>query len=211
MIEELEVENLLGTLPRSSSCDTESYHTALGSDTSLLDSQLSFLSMPISTPQGADTQFSASDPLSKTSSVGTLPDFACDVMDPSHGLFYAYRRPLPRLSDCEGHFTSAPLSLSRTSSADTLLQHPSSVTDSPGGLFGTYRLPLPHLIHCWNHSTSAAMSRDSTQPSTHEFSGAVADMSNGLFHRRPLPGFSDRESTDHRTMATLTGATMLLN
>ncbi|CAE7192228.1 unnamed protein product [Rhizoctonia solani] len=170
MIEEFEVEGLLGSIHRSDSIQsTESFHSALSSESHLFQSCNSSF---ISTGKGA--------PLTRTSTTATLLEFPGGPRDPSYGTFDIRLPSVSELSDSDS-FDSR---MGEDSWVDTAREMPppldmafrsplptghDSDDDDYDGMDETI-IPLPLVYHDSNDSacSSAAPSSSDLSLSTPE-------------------------------------------
>lgn len=139
MVEEFEVEGLLGTIHRSDSIQSaQTFHSALSGDSQLFQScHSSFMST--NTPQAASTSCSKAAPLSRTSTAATLLEFPQGPVGPSYGTFDIKLPPLAEFSDSESIDSQAT---GEESWVDTAQDMDASPILSPP-LDMTFRSPLP--------------------------------------------------------------------
>ncbi|CAE6523898.1 unnamed protein product [Rhizoctonia solani] len=138
MIEEFEVEGLLGTIYRSDSLQsTESFHSALSNESHLFQScNSSFIST--GPRQTAPTGCSKGAPLSRTSTAATVLEFPDGPTDPSYGTFDI---KLPSLAE----FSDSDSIDSRITGEDSWVDAAQDMDTSPMplALDMTFRCPLP--------------------------------------------------------------------
>ncbi|CAE6347760.1 unnamed protein product [Rhizoctonia solani] len=137
MVEEFEVEGLLGTIHRSDSIQSaQTFHSALSGDSQLFQSCHSSF---ISSLQGDSASCSKGAPLSRTSTAATILEFPEGPADPSYGTFDITLQPLPEFSDSES-------TDSRTTGEDSWIDTAQEMDVSfmrPPTLNMTFRSPLP--------------------------------------------------------------------
>ncbi|KAJ1310093.1 hypothetical protein OPQ81_006840 [Rhizoctonia solani] len=138
MVEEFEVEGLLGTIHRSDSIQSaQTFHSALSGDSQLFQScHSSFMST--SSRPGPGTGTSKGAPLSRTNTAATVLEFPEGPTDPSYGTFDI---KLPRLTELSDTESIDSLTTGEESWVDTAQEMDTSITLPP--LDMTFRSPLP--------------------------------------------------------------------
>ncbi|CAE6476160.1 unnamed protein product [Rhizoctonia solani] len=137
MIEEFEVEGLLGTIHRSDSIQSaQTFHSALSGDSQLFQSCHSSFVSPL---QGDSHSYSKGAPLSRTSTAATILEFPEGPTDPSYGTFDITLPPMQEFSDSES--TDSRMT-GEDSWIDTAEEMDASMVKPPI-LNMTFRSPLP--------------------------------------------------------------------
>ncbi|CAE6509420.1 unnamed protein product [Rhizoctonia solani] len=135
MVEEFEVEGLLGTIHRSDSVQSaQTFHSALSGDSHLFQScNSSFMSEdPL---EGASTGYSKSAPLSRTSTAATILEFSQGPTDPSYGTFDIRLPTVAEFSDSDSVY-------SQTTGEDSWVDTAQEMA-MPPPLHMAFRSPLP--------------------------------------------------------------------
>ncbi|QRW27096.1 hypothetical protein RhiXN_01691 [Rhizoctonia solani] len=190
MIEEFEVEGLLGTIHRSDSIQSaQTFHSALSGDSQLFQSCHSSFVSPL---QGDSRSYSKGAPLSRTSTAATILEFPEGPTDPSYGTFDITLPPMQEFSDSES--TDSRMT-GEDSWIDTAEEMDASMVKPPI-LNMTFRSPLPDAPDSDEDEDDVGMDttivplplsyRDSIQSSTSCSSSIPSTSDLSFLLKRPL-------------------------